>query len=238
MDYKYTEKEDFSFLASGNVIKHFSGMPCFPVRPGLELFERAYHLIEKEKITVYDPCCGSGFSLTVLGMVKQKKIDSLYGSDIDAACLEAASCNLAMLTREGLLSARDKVLRNENITELRREQLNDSVARLLPSLVNPAMRTGIFRQDILQASPVLPERADYVFADIPYGRMTEWKTESEMETEEDPIQRFLAHIAPVMADHGVLVICGAKDLRLRTELFRKTEKIRLGKRLIYFLRKI
>ena len=59
MEYLYTVKEDFSFLASGNVIKHFSGMPCFPVRLNLELFERAYHLLNKDKITVYDPCCGS-----------------------------------------------------------------------------------------------------------------------------------------------------------------------------------
>lgn len=72
MDYLYAPKEDFSFLASGNVIKHFSGMPCFPVRLTLELFERAYRLIGKDRISLYDPCCKkrlqhNGFRADVFG---------------------------------------------------------------------------------------------------------------------------------------------------------------------------
>ncbi len=235
MEYQYTEKEDFSFLASGNVIKHISGMPCFPVRLGLELFERAYQRIGKEKITVYDPCCGSGFSLAVLGMVKQNKIKAIFGSDVDPHCLEAASCNMDMLTREGLLAARDKVLKNENTTESRRDQLNDSVEKLLPYFVNPAIRTTIFHHDILRASPVLPEPADYIFADIPYGMMTNWKTEGTVE--DNPIQLFLSHIDPIMAQNGVLVVCGTKGLRISSEGYRKIEKIRVGKRLVYVLMK-
>lgn len=235
MEYRFTEKEDFSFLASGNVIKHFSGMPCFPVRLGLELFERAYHLIGKEKITVYDPCCGNGFSMSVLGMIKQSKISSLYGSDIAPDCLEAASCNTAMLTREGMLAARDRVLQNENTTEARIEQLNESVEKLLPYLNNPEMQSKVFLHDILSAPPNLPEAADYVFADIPYGIMTEWKT-SDVE-KSDPVQQLIGNIAPIMSENGVLAVCGAKDLRIKTDLFCRTEKIHAGKRLIYLLRR-
>ena len=104
MDYLYAEKDDFSFLASGNVIKHFSGMPCFPVRLNLELFERVRHAVGKERISVYDPCCGSGFSLTVLGLMRRERIEWLRGSDVNPACLEAAACNTSLLTREGLFA--------------------------------------------------------------------------------------------------------------------------------------
>ncbi len=97
MEYTYTPKDDYSFLASGNVIKHFSGMPCFPVRLNLELFELAYHRIGNPRLSVYDPCCGSGFSLTTLGMMKQEKIEYLCASDVNPACVDAAKCNTAML---------------------------------------------------------------------------------------------------------------------------------------------
>lgn len=99
MDYLYAPKEDFSFLASGNVIKHFSGMPCFPVRLTLELFERAYRLIGKDKISLYDPCCGNGFSITVLGLMCSDKLAALSGSDISPACVNAARCNASRLFR-------------------------------------------------------------------------------------------------------------------------------------------
>ena len=104
----------------------------------------------------------------------QNKISSQYGSDIDPNCLEAASCNTAMLTREGMLAARDKFLRNERTTDVRTnmstEQLNESVEKLLPYLNNTAMQSSVFMYDIFSALPSLPEPADYFFTDISYGR--------------------------------------------------------------------
>ena len=237
MEYLYAPKEDYTFLAGGNVIKHFSGMPSFPVRLTLELFERAYRCIGKEKIALYDPCCGSGFSLTVLGMIEQDKIAALYGSDVEPACVEAASCNVSLVKREGLLAAREKLLSKEETSEERRSQLAGSVDRVLPYLVNPAMHTAVFRHDILDSPPsaeVLPEKIDCVFADIPYGSMTEWKTAGSCP---DPAQTFLENISELLSETGVLILCGTKALKIGSEGFRRRTKFSVGKRLVYFLEK-
>ena len=235
MDYLYAEKDDFSFLASGNVIKHFSGMPCFPVRLNLELFERARRAVGKERISVYDPCCGSGFSLTVLGLMRRERVEWLRGSDVNPACLEAAACNTSLLTQEGLFAARDAVLSGQFVTEERRAQMNASVGKLLPYMQGEAPGADVFLHDILASVPPLPGPADYIFADIPYGIMTEWQSESAADP--DPLRAFLMNTAPALAEGGVLTVCGGKDLRVRAEGFRRIGRFSVGKRLVYMLQK-
>ena len=166
--------------------------------------------------------------------MKKDKIKTLYGSDIEEACLEAARCNLAMLTKEGLISAVDKVLEKEVTGEARRIQLTCSADKILPHLTSPP-HCKVFRHDILSCVPKLSEPIDYVFADIPYGIMTEWRTDS---SEADPIQSLVRSIAPIMSDDGVLVICGGKDLRLKSDVIRGIDKICIGKRLVLVFQKI
>ncbi len=236
MEYLYTEKQDFSFLASGNIIKHFSGMPCFPVRLNIELFERAYRLINKDKINIYDPCCGSAFSLTVLGMMCQPKINCLYGSDINENCIEAARCNMSLIKKEGLLKSTNKFLSEKSATPQRRIELEKSIEKLMPYLVNPEIRFDIFSHDILVNSPDINEKIDYVFADIPYGTMTDW--ESDEFLSDKPVDSLLHNIVPILNNNSIVTICGTKDIKIKSDIFRRVCKIKAGKRLIYMLQLI
>ena len=233
MEYKYAENRDYSFLASGNVLKHFSGMPCFPVRLGIELFERAYRRIGREKITVYDPCCGSGYSLAVLGMTEQDKIRALYASDVDGDCLEAAECNLSMTSPEGLRASAEKLLRGGTLTGARRDQLTESADRILPYLFAPPDYT-VFRHDILLSAPEIGEPVDYVFADVPYGMLTDWKSDGGVT---DPLRAFAENTADVLSDGGVLVVCGMKDLRIGSEKLKRIGRFSVGKRLALMFEK-
>ena len=235
MDYLYTEKEDFSFLASGNVIKHFSGMPCFPVRLTLELFERAYRVIGADKISVYDPCCGNGFSLTVLGLMRSDKLSWISGSDVSSACVDAARCNVSLLNPRNLLSARDALLSKETTGQERRDQLQKAIDRLLPSSGTAVLPAEIFQHDILFSSPEhLRGKVDCVFADIPYGDMTAWQSENIFT--ENSVDAFLNNLLPVMHHNSALIICGSKSLKIRNERFVRIDKLRAGKRLIYILK--
>lgn len=233
MNYLYEGRDDFSFLASGNVIRHFSGMPCFPVRLGLELFERARHHLSAERIAVYDPCCGNGFSLTVLELVNRAELAMLCGSDIDPACVAAARVNLALTGRGGLEAAREAVMRDEHASPERRRQMDESVARLRSMVGEAPVPGGVFEHDILAGPPALEREAQYVFADIPYGSMTNWQTGGA--GGRDAVSALIASLEPVMARRSVLAICGTKELRVHTELFDHAEKLRAGKRLIYLL---
>ena len=62
------------------------------------------YLPEKSHLTLYDPCCGSGYLLTVLGYLNHNQIDMFVGSDIDQNAAELARQNLALLTWEGLMN--------------------------------------------------------------------------------------------------------------------------------------
>ena len=74
MQYRFAGRGDYSYLASGNVLKHFTGMLCFPVRLTLELFGRAKEAVGRDRLRVYDPCAGSGFSLSAMGIAMQREI--------------------------------------------------------------------------------------------------------------------------------------------------------------------
>ena len=231
MQYRYAEREDYSFLASGNVLKHFTGMPCFPVRLSLELFGRAREYTRLERLRVYDPCCGSGFSLSAMGLARQRQIAALYASDVDPVCIEAARCNADLLSREGLALARAR-LADRGASEERLAQYDAAVSKILPLLGETPPPVNVFRHDILSSPPALPEPADFVFADLPYGIMTEWKSG---DGEADPTERFFQNIAPVLTPRGVLAVAGRKDLRPPSGRFRRLERISAGKRLVWLL---
>ncbi len=231
MQYRYADREDYSCYASGNVLKHFTGMPCFPVRLTIELFGRARAFVGRERMRVYDPCCGSGFSLSVMGLAVQREIESLHASDVDPECVEAARCNTALLSREGLADARLRLIERGAPPE-RIAQYDEAAERILPALDEMPPRVNVFRHDILAGPPELPEQADFVFADLPYGIMTEWQSESGVDA---PLERFLGNIAPVLAPKSVLAVAGRKDLRPRSERFRKLERISAGHRLVWLL---
>ena len=231
MQYRYAEREDYSYLASGNVLKHFTGMPCFPVRLTLELFGRAREFTGQEKLRVYDPCSGSGFSLSAMGIANQRQIAALYASDIDPACVEATECNTALLSREGLALARER-LAERGASDERLAQFDDAAAKILPMLDQTPPPVNVFRHDILSSPPSLPEPVDFVFADLPYGIMTEWKSDDGTA---DPTERFFESITPVLVPHGVLAVAGRKDLRPPREGFRRLERISAGHRLVWLL---
>ena len=111
MEYKYAKNDNFEDFASGRVIYHMGGEPTFPVRLTLEIYGRCLQYSNKKTgITLYDCCCGGGYMLTILGLLKSNSISSLYGSDINSESLKLAEDNLGLLTRSGISRRRDQLL--------------------------------------------------------------------------------------------------------------------------------
>ncbi|MBQ2546826.1 MAG: hypothetical protein II836_00955 [Clostridia bacterium] len=232
MQYRFAGRGDYSYLASGNVLKHFTGMPCFPVRLTLELFGRAKEAVGRDRLRVYDPCAGSGFSLSAMGIAMQREIEAIYASDVDPACVEAARCNTSLLSREGLAAARER-LADRGASAERLAQYDEAAAKILPLLAGEPPRVTVFRHDILASTPSLPEPVDFLFADLPYGIMTEWQTDAAAS---DPAERFFENIVPLLAPGGVAAVAGRKDLRPPAGMFRKLDRISAGHRLVWLLR--
>ncbi|WP_312847199.1 hypothetical protein [Microbispora sp. KK1-11] len=74
------------------------GFPAFPVRLASEMVQRAMELRGGGRATVWDPCCGSGYLLTVIGLLHRRRISAVLASDVDPAAVGLAERNLALLT--------------------------------------------------------------------------------------------------------------------------------------------
>ena len=70
MQYQFaTERPDYSDLASGRVLYSMPGHPAFPIRLGSEILQRCLALRRaagySSPVVLYDPCCGTGYLVTV-----------------------------------------------------------------------------------------------------------------------------------------------------------------------------
>jgi 23S rRNA (guanine2535-N1)-methyltransferase len=108
MQYKYaTEQLNYSDFSSGRVFYSLPRHPAFPVRLASEIFQRC--LAHRTQIygnttpcTLYDPCCGAAYHLSVLGFLHGEHIQKVIGSDIDERAVALAARNLGLLHRDGL----------------------------------------------------------------------------------------------------------------------------------------
>src|SRR5512142_1863099 len=108
MQYKYAKEQlDYSDFASGRVFYSLPGHPAFPVRLASEIFQRC--LASREAIykdshpcTLYDPCCGTAYHLSVLAYLHGECIREVIASDIDEKAVALAKRNLGLLSMEGL----------------------------------------------------------------------------------------------------------------------------------------
>jgi 23S rRNA (guanine2535-N1)-methyltransferase len=94
-----TSRNDYRDLASGHVFHSLPGYPAFPVRLAQEMVLRAAsHLPADRPLTVWDPCSGSGYLASVVGLPNRARIGTLVCSDIDPDAVSLAARNLDLLT--------------------------------------------------------------------------------------------------------------------------------------------
>ena len=73
MEYLYCKDDNFQDFASGRVLYGGKGIPNFPIRLLLEIYGRALERSnKKEDLVIYDPCCGGGYSLRILGYCQKR----------------------------------------------------------------------------------------------------------------------------------------------------------------------
>ena len=180
MAYRYAlTRENHEDLSPGEVLHSAPGFPAFPVRLASETFQRALAEHGGERVTVWDPCCGSGYLLTVLGLVHHPQVASVLGSDLDEQALGLARRNLALLTADGLAARRAELL--ERAERWGKDgHAVDSVERLARRLADGGgdLPSRVASSDALDPEQLRAaldgERPDLVVTDVPYGEQTTW----------------------------------------------------------------
>jgi len=234
--YKYYNNENFEDFACGRVIYGKAGFTNYPVKIAGEIFRRCLeYLNKKDDITVYDPCCGGGYLLTVLALLNPDTITNIFGSDISNEAISLARENLSLLTGEGLLK--------------RKQQINDLIAKFDKQSHKEALKSVEVFFDIVKNRLITPKfhcfianildkkslekqnfKTDILITDVPYGNLVSWSDENG-----NAINQLLDNVIPVLHKNTILAISTDKGQKINNDLFTRHEKLKIGKRVIYIL---
>jgi len=237
MEYRYRTLHSYEDFASGRVLYGTGGSPNFPVKIACEVFNRcAEHCGKKEKITVYDPCCGTGYLLTTLALVESAKIKGVIGSDINEDFLQVAQKNFSLLSKSGLHGRRLELEKLHALyaKESHRQALAsaETFSQILEKRYEE-FETKLFACDILAGdiSQIEKHTPDIVITDVPYGDLVHWSAG------ENSIGLLLNTVSSIKNDELVIALVHDKYQKTAHDEFLRVEKLKCGKRCIDILRK-
>jgi len=236
MEYLYeTVDRNYEDFASGRVLYNARGTTAFPVRLASEIAQRCMGFLESKGVSgpysVYDPCCGGAYLLTVIGLLHGGRVDRVYASDVNAEVLGVADKNLSLLTPGGLGERRAELGR---LFELYgKASHRDAVASAdrLGSLLAGSRIESVetFAADITKPGEVPPEQCrdvNLVITDLPYGDIVSWTGDSA-----DPVNDLFELAYERMApSRSVLAIIADKSQKLRHDKFKRLQSVKIGKR--------
>lgn len=183
---------------------------------------------------VWDPMCGSGYLLTVLGLLHRPEIAGLIASDIDSRALEITRLNLGLLTETGLLRRRAELSVLADRFEKPSHQQALAAADRLGAILSPQggdLQTSVAHADVFDvaalSSVLVRQVPDVVVTDIPYGEQVDWQGAGGA-------QRMLEALWSVLPEATIIAVTG----RRRTDFgrFRPVESFRIGTRGTSFFR--
>jgi hypothetical protein len=251
MKYRFVrERGNYEDYASGRVLLGMRGNPAFPVRLASEVFQRCAAILRAEGQTgafrLYDPCCGAAYHLTVIGYLHLGQIRRIVGSDTDPGVLELGERNLAMLSLPGLerrmaelagmYDAFGKRSHAEALASAGR--LRD---RLLAYPVQERPQTCLFLADATSSGALKPalesEAIDIVFTDVPYGRHSEWQTQTPRTVPGTGFARLmLESLRAVVSGRTVVAVAADKTQEVVHPEYERLQRLKVGRRQIVILR--
>ncbi|RXZ78983.1 hypothetical protein EBB07_24935 [Paenibacillaceae bacterium] len=243
MEYKYeTVSRSFEDFASGKVLFNARGTTSFPVRLGSEIYLRAKSYLRstgnKDRITLYDPCCGGAHLLTAIGILHGHDMKRMIGSDIEPDVVEVAIRNLGLINLDGINA------RMEQLTQMVNEfgkdshrQAVESARRLKEQIVqrNTTLTATCFQADAT-AEAEYDDRSlgavDMVITDLPYGNMVKWTSDSA-----NPAEKLLENLLPRLSSDAVVAVIADKKQVIQNANYKRLQKFKIGKRQVVFLQK-
>ena len=243
MEYKFaSEHTNYADLAGGHVFYTLPGLPAFPVRLASEIYQRGLEFRGKgnSPCTIYDPCCGAAYHLSVIAYLHWDSVCRVICSDINEKAIQMAERNLGLLTPAGMerrsreISAMVRLYDKdshkgalESITRMQ-EQVNQLTA------VRP-IQTRVFQANATDATSLREGLhdtfIDMVITDIPSGQHSQW----EQTQVPDPAWAMLEALFPCLSSKSLVVMASDKQQKISHEKYQRLEKLQIGKRQVVFL---
>lgn len=235
MSYQYvTEKRSYEDYAAGRVLLHRPGATAFPVRLASEVFQRCVAALRQQgndgPYHVYDPCCGTGYLLTTLGLLHGDQVRAFTASDIDPESVEVAGRNLALLSPTGLdeRAAQLQTFVEQYGKDSHRQALT-SVDRLREQLGGRTIPASAAVADATQSTDGA-QAIDLLITDVPYGQSSHWRTDDS-----DSIGQLLTAQPPVLNSPAVVAIISDKGQRADHPAYQRLQRFSIGKRRVTIL---
>ena len=230
MIYKYFQKNNYEDFSSGRFFYHKPKYPNYPVRLAGEIFCRCLEYIDKKnEIVIYDPCCGSGYMLTVLGYLFNEKIKTIYASDILNEAIELARKNLSLLSYAGIEERKNELL--DLFGKFAKKSHKDALQSLnnLRKHLKHEIAVNCYTQDILSTnrSKNIKFTADVVMTDVPYGDLTAWSNYHDKQ-----IDILLDVIKPLVTTRSIVSITRNKNQKYNNSSFQRMDSFKIGHRVV------
>ncbi|GAA0991750.1 hypothetical protein GCM10009555_079600 [Acrocarpospora macrocephala] len=237
MAYRYeTARADYSDFASGAVLHSAPGMPAFPVRLASEIFQRALALRGSgDQAVVWDPCCGSGYLLTVLGLLHRPRIKTLLASDVSDDALGTARANLNLLSepclRDRAAELADRAERFGKPGYARAAEAAERLARRLAEGGGPLShllgRADVF-DPVQLAAAIDGHEPDIVLTDPPYDEQTSWQGSHR----DKDLPAMMSALGAVLPPHTVVAVA-VRGRRVPAQPgIRPRQSLRIGTRAV------
>jgi 23S rRNA (guanine2535-N1)-methyltransferase len=252
MQYKFAkEQQDYSDYSSGRVFYSLPGHPAFPVRLASEIFQRCVAYRERiygnsSPYTLYDPCCGAAYHLSVLAYLHGEHIQKVIASDIDEKAVSVAERNLRLLSIDGLEKRIYEIskLFETYGKESHQEALKSAaILKKKLSVLTAAHRLGtkVFQASAIDSETMLEniqsKSIDIVFTDVPYGRHSQW-LDFEHTPFSNPLGAMLDALLDLLSSSSIVAIASDKQQKPSHENFQRLEQFQVGKRRVVILKPI
>jgi 16S rRNA G966 N2-methylase RsmD len=250
MPYQFaTERTDYSDLASGRVFYNLPGYPAFPIRLADEIFQRCLAIREADHFTgpcsVYDPCCGTGYHLGVLGYLHRESIQEIVASDVNQEAIRTTQKNLSLLNPRGMQQRIDEI--NEMLRLYGKESHREALrsAQIMQEKINAfandhPLHVRTFLANALDKEQLLVNlkdvNIDIVFADVPYGQHSQWQNPTPSSATAPPLLHMLEALSGVLSPDSIVAIAFDKRQKTSHEGYRRIDQFQVGKRRVTILK--
>ena len=250
MQYKYEKvSQDYSDLASGRVFYSLPGHPAFPIRLASEIFQRC--LASRATIyknttpcTLYDPCCGAAYHLSVLAYLHRNHIREIIASDIDERAIAVARRNLGLLNVAGLDQRIGEI--TKMLEQYHKESHKEALAsahilknRIISWVQEGPLTTRVFQSNAADSQTMLnnikAKSVDMVFTDVPYGRHSQWQLSNPGEL---PLGSMLDALIGVLSASSIVAVVSDKGQKVAHKSYQRVEQFQIGKRRVVILKLI
>lgn len=252
MQYKYVkEQPDYSDLTSGRVFYSLPGHPAFPIRLASEIFQRC--VASRETIyqnstpcSLYDPCCGAAYHLSILAYLHGEQLREVIASDVDEKAVALAKRNLGLLSVTGLDRRLDEISKLFDL--YKKDSHKDALTsgailrnRISALTQERPLMTRVFQASATDSQALLKniknESVDLVFTDVPYGQHSHWQGSHSNELL-NPLWSLLNALIGILSPTSIVAIVSDKQQKVSHESYQRVEQFQVGKRRVVIVKPI